>query len=129
MKLIAACWLGDEAMVHSLRTNHPNIAGNLTDADRRQVARAARNNETTVVRLLLESGLPLDAGHPAPGDTAPLGRISRQRHHGQAASGPQPTSGSQGRRFSFDPAGVGHPRLGTRLALPTRETTPRRPKR
>jgi ankyrin repeat protein len=62
VKLVAACWLGDEAMVHSLRTNHPNIAENLTDADRRQVARAARNNETTVVRLLLESGFPLDAG-------------------------------------------------------------------
>jgi ankyrin repeat protein len=62
VKLIAACWLGDEAMVHSLRTKHPNIVGNLTDADRRQVARAARNNETTVIRLLLECGFPLDAG-------------------------------------------------------------------
>ena len=44
VKLIAACWLGDEAMVHSLRTEHPNIAESLTDADRRQVAHAARNN-------------------------------------------------------------------------------------
>jgi Ankyrin repeats (3 copies)/Ankyrin repeat len=62
VKLIAACWLRDEAMVQSLRTNHPNIADNPMDADRRQVARAARNNETTVIRLLLESGFPLDAG-------------------------------------------------------------------
>jgi hypothetical protein len=62
VKLIAACWLDDEVMVQSLRTKHPNIAANLTDADRRQVAHAARNNETTVVRLLLESGLPSDAG-------------------------------------------------------------------
>ena len=62
MKLIAACWLGDEAMVHSLRAQYPNIANDLTNADRRQVARAARNNETTVVRLLLESGLPPNPG-------------------------------------------------------------------
>jgi Ankyrin repeats (3 copies)/Ankyrin repeat len=62
VKLIAACWLDDEVMVQSLRTKHPNIAAKLTDADRRQVAHAARNNETTVVRLLLESGLPSDAG-------------------------------------------------------------------
>jgi Ankyrin repeats (3 copies)/Ankyrin repeat len=61
VKLIAACWLGDEAMVHSHRTKHPNLAESLTDADRRQVAHAARNNKTAVVRLMLESGLPVDA--------------------------------------------------------------------
>ncbi len=62
VKLIAACWLGDEATVQSLRTDHPNIVSNLADADRRHVARAARNNDTNVVRLLLECGFPLDAG-------------------------------------------------------------------
>jgi ankyrin repeat protein len=62
VKLIAACWLGDEATVHSLRAKHPNLAENLTESDRRQVAHAARNNKTAVVRLMLESGLPLDAG-------------------------------------------------------------------
>jgi ankyrin repeat protein len=61
VKLIAACWLGVEAMVHSLRTKHPNLAESLTDADGRQVAHAARNNKTTVVQLMLESGLPVDA--------------------------------------------------------------------
>jgi hypothetical protein len=48
-------------MVHSLRTKHPNLAESFTDADRRQVAHAARNNKTTVVLLMLESGLPVDA--------------------------------------------------------------------
>jgi hypothetical protein len=62
VKLIAACWLGDEATVQSLRAKHPNLAENLTESDRRQVAHAARNNKTDVVRLMLESGLPLDAG-------------------------------------------------------------------
>ncbi|HEX3448279.1 MAG TPA: ankyrin repeat domain-containing protein [Isosphaeraceae bacterium] len=62
IKLIVGCWLGDEALVHTLRTQYPNIADSLTDDDRRQVARAARNNETTAVRLLLESGLPPDPG-------------------------------------------------------------------
>ena len=61
VKLIAECWLGDDAAVRSLRTKHPNIADSFTDVDRRQVAHAARNNETAVVRLMLESGLPVDA--------------------------------------------------------------------
>jgi ankyrin repeat protein len=60
VKLIDACWLGDEATVRQLRAEHPNVAGDFTEADRRQVAHAARNNETSVVRLLLECGLPID---------------------------------------------------------------------
>ena len=61
VKLIAACWLGDEAMVHSIRAAHPTIAESFTEGDRRQVAHAARNNKTAVVRLMIESGLPVDA--------------------------------------------------------------------
>jgi hypothetical protein len=61
VKLIAACWLGDEAMVHSLRIKHANLAERLTDSERCQVAHAARNNKSAVIRLMLESGLPVDA--------------------------------------------------------------------
>jgi ankyrin repeat protein len=61
VKLIAACWLADEAMVRSLLTSKPNIGESLTDADRRQVVHAARNNEKAVVRLMLECGLPVDS--------------------------------------------------------------------
>jgi hypothetical protein len=60
VQLIEACWLKDEALARKLKAEHPEIAGEFRDADRRQVAHAARNNETTVVRLLLESGLPID---------------------------------------------------------------------
>ncbi|HEV8061122.1 MAG TPA: ankyrin repeat domain-containing protein [Gemmataceae bacterium] len=60
LKLIESCWLKDDAAVRSLRINHPDYAADLTEADRRQVAHAARNNEAVVVRLLLESGLPVD---------------------------------------------------------------------
>jgi ankyrin repeat protein len=60
VKLIAACWLGDEARVRSLLSKHPNMAESFTDRDRRHVADAARNNKTDVVRLLIESGLPVD---------------------------------------------------------------------
>jgi ankyrin repeat protein len=41
--------------------DHLDVADRLSDSDRRQVAHAARNNETEVVRLMLESGLPVDA--------------------------------------------------------------------
>ena len=59
-KLLNACWLGDEALVKSLLAAHPNLASTLSAAGRkRQIAHAARNNETTAVRLMLEAGLPV----------------------------------------------------------------------
>jgi Ankyrin repeats (3 copies)/Ankyrin repeat len=61
LKLIEACWLENEALAKAIRTENPDVADGFTDSDRRQVAHAARNNKTTVVRLLLESGLPSDA--------------------------------------------------------------------
>jgi hypothetical protein len=61
VKLVAACWLRDEAMVRGLLAANPSVAAALSDPDRRQVAHAARNNETAVVRLMLEAGLPVDA--------------------------------------------------------------------
>ncbi len=60
LKLIESCWLKNEAAVQSLLTNYPDYAASLTEADRRQVAHAAHNNEALVVRHLLESGLPVD---------------------------------------------------------------------
>ena len=60
-KLVVACWFGDEAMVDSIRIKNPSIAASFTDSDRRQVAHAARKNNTAAVRLMLKSGLPVDA--------------------------------------------------------------------
>lgn len=60
VKLIAACWLGDDVTLDIVRAIHPNFAEEFTDADRRQVAHAARNNEAEVVRRLLGIGLPVD---------------------------------------------------------------------
>lgn len=61
VKLIAACWLGDEATVDSLHAGHPNLVARLRDPDRRQLAHAARNNNLGAVRLMLAVGLPVDA--------------------------------------------------------------------
>jgi hypothetical protein len=61
VKLITACWLADEAAVKALLEAHPGLADRLSESDRRQVAHAARNNETAAVRLMLEAGLPVDA--------------------------------------------------------------------
>jgi ankyrin repeat protein len=61
VKLITGCWFGDEAMVQSIHTKHPNIAASFTESDRRQVAHAARKNNATAVRLMLEGGLPVDS--------------------------------------------------------------------
>ncbi|HXI84608.1 MAG TPA: ankyrin repeat domain-containing protein [Verrucomicrobiae bacterium] len=60
VKLLAACWLGDESTVKSLLAMQPNIAASLLDADRRHLAHAARNDNLTAVRLMLTAGLPLD---------------------------------------------------------------------
>ncbi len=61
VRLIDACWANDEETVETLIAEQPDVAATFTDSDRRQVAHAARNNETPAVRLMLESGLPVDA--------------------------------------------------------------------
>ena len=60
-KLLNACWLHDEAMVTELLTEHPALSETLTGAGRRQLAHAARNNDTIAARLMLTAGLPVDA--------------------------------------------------------------------
>lgn len=62
IKLITACWLGDEATVTSLLAAEPNLVARLREAERRQLAHAARNNDLSAVRLMLMIGLPVD-GH------------------------------------------------------------------
>jgi len=61
VNLTAACWAGDEATVKSLLATNPGLARRLSAQQRRQVADAARNNDTAAVRLMLAAGLPVDA--------------------------------------------------------------------
>jgi ankyrin repeat protein len=62
IKLITACWLGDEATMTSLpRLAGPNLVALLRDPERRQLAHAARNNNLTAVRLMAAIGLPVEA--------------------------------------------------------------------
>jgi ankyrin repeat protein len=59
LKLITACWLGDEAMVKSLRATYRSF--DFSEEDKRQIAHAARNNNTAALRLMLAVGLPVTA--------------------------------------------------------------------
>jgi ankyrin repeat protein len=64
-KLLNACWLHDEAAVRSLLTRsllerQADLAAQLTPDGRRQLAHAARNNDTIAARLMLEAGLPVN---------------------------------------------------------------------
>jgi hypothetical protein len=61
VKLIEACWLDDETTLQALGADLPDLARTLLAGDQRQVAHAARNNETGVVRAMLKAGLPVDA--------------------------------------------------------------------
>ncbi len=61
VRLIEACWTGDEASALAIRREHPHVVDRMNEADRRLVAHAARNNEVDVVRLMLECGWPVDA--------------------------------------------------------------------
>src|SRR6266568_4669140 len=62
LKLLAACWLGgDETTVKSLLAEQPGLVASLSEAYRRQVAHAARNNNLAAVRLMLAAGLPVGA--------------------------------------------------------------------
>ena len=60
-KLLNACWLHDEATVRSLLAKNPDIRAQLTPSGRRQLAHAARNNDTVAARLMIEANLPVDA--------------------------------------------------------------------
>ena len=60
VKLLAACWSGDEATVDALLAQHAHLVATLPDTDRRQAAHAARNNNPAAVRLMLAAGLPAD---------------------------------------------------------------------
>lgn len=59
-RLLNACWLHDEAMVKALLARDPDLAADLPAAGRRQLAHAARNNNTVAATLMLSAGLPLD---------------------------------------------------------------------
>ncbi len=61
VKLIEACWAGDEVAARAILEANPRIVDSLSPADQRQIAHAARNNETAVVRVMLESGFPVTA--------------------------------------------------------------------
>lgn len=61
VKLIEACWIDDEAALQALGAIQPDLARKVLPGDQRQVAHAARNNETAVVRAMLRAGLPVDA--------------------------------------------------------------------
>jgi len=60
-KLLNACWLHDEALVKALLAANPNIAAALTAEGRRQLAHAARNNDTIAASLMLTAGLPVES--------------------------------------------------------------------
>jgi ankyrin repeat protein len=60
-KLLAACWLGDRATATALLAEQPDLPSRLTEADRQEIAHAARNNDTLAVQLMLQVGLPIDA--------------------------------------------------------------------
>lgn len=61
VKLLTACWLGDEPAVRSLLAQNRDLAAAMTAAGRSQLAHAARNDNTTAVRLMLLAGLPVDS--------------------------------------------------------------------
>ena len=61
VRLLDACWTGDEDTARTILVNHPDVINSLPERDRRQVAHAARNNEARAVHLMLECGLPVDA--------------------------------------------------------------------
>lgn len=61
VRLTNACWIGDEALGARIAQAHPDAAARLDETSRRQIAHAARNNNLSAVRLMLEAGWPIDA--------------------------------------------------------------------
>lgn len=83
-KLLNACWLHDEATVRSLLARHPDLSAQLTPGGRRQLARAARNNDGSAAQLMLESRPACGHVHPTSRYAAALGRMAWQCGGGPA---------------------------------------------
>lgn len=60
VKLITACWLGEEEMARGLLAATPGLVGRFTEEDRRQLAHAARNNDLAAVRAMVGIGMAVD---------------------------------------------------------------------
>ncbi len=60
LRLAAFCELGDEAAVRELLQRRRDLVETLTEDVRQRVVRAAQDNRTEAVRLMLESGWPID---------------------------------------------------------------------
>lgn len=61
VQLLAVGWAGDAEGVRTLLAKDARLATRLSTDQQRQVAHAARNNNTAAVRTLLAAGLPVDA--------------------------------------------------------------------
>ena len=62
VKLINACWAVDRTTAQEVLAAHPGLASALPAEDRHQVTEAAELNKPDVVRLMLESGWPVNGG-------------------------------------------------------------------
>ena len=60
LQFCVACELGDQARVRRLLADRPDIVRQLPPDEARKLADAATNNNTAAVRLMLESGWPVD---------------------------------------------------------------------
>ena len=60
LRMAMAIDLGDEAAFQELLALRPNLAGTLTDEERRKLPDAAKSGNTKAVRLMLEAGWPVD---------------------------------------------------------------------
>ena len=59
-RLIAACWSADDSTAKKLLAQNSGLVSKLSEAYRRQIAHAARNNNLAAVRIMLAAGLPVD---------------------------------------------------------------------
>jgi ankyrin repeat protein len=60
-QLLVACWLHDGERVVGLLAEHANLVARLSPSGLRQIAHAARNDDTDATRLMLSAGLPVEA--------------------------------------------------------------------
>jgi ankyrin repeat protein len=60
VQLVNAAWLGDAPLVRDLLRARPNLVAALSGSERKQLAHAARNNDTDAAALMIEAGWPVD---------------------------------------------------------------------
>ena len=115
-RLMDALWAGDGSAADTVLASAPQLVERAPATVLRQVADAARNNNTAAVKAMLARGFPVLAQSQHSRHPIALGGVSRQPGHAARRVGAQSAAGYPRRPVQIDSYGLADPRRCKSLA-------------